>query len=131
MHSYLNAKHKNEVGDGNVLEHFKKMKNLIAVNDGIRKFSPRTTTCHDQQAPFWENEQTYLSLTHQDHHISHIADGFIHMVVELMLQYTYGTVNRTYGETTTTIPLDPKLTPTIQVKYLLEVIESGISSNVD
>jgi hypothetical protein len=89
MHSYANAKYKNDSGEGNVLEHFKKMKGLIAVNDGIRKFSPRTVTCHDQQAPFWENEQTYLSITHRDHHVSHISDGFIHMVIEFMLQYTY------------------------------------------
>jgi hypothetical protein len=86
MQSYFNARAKNVVGNGNVLEHFKKMKNLIAVNDGIRKFSPRMTTCHDQQAPFWENEQTYLSITHRDHHISHISDGFIRMTVQFMLQ---------------------------------------------
>jgi hypothetical protein len=86
MHSYQNAREVNAFGTGNVLEHFKKMKNLISVNDGLRKFTPRTVTCHDQQAPFWENEQTYLSITHKDHHVSHITDGFIHMIIEVMLQ---------------------------------------------
>jgi hypothetical protein len=88
MNSYENAQAQSNFGEGNVVEHFKKMRNLIAVNDGLREFTPRTVTCHDQQAPFWENEQTYLSITHKDHHVSHISDGFIHMNVEFMLQLT-------------------------------------------
>jgi hypothetical protein len=98
MHSYANAREVNSFGTGNVLDHFKKMKNLISVNDGTRKFTPRTVTCHDQQAPFWENEQTYLSITHKDHHISHISDGFIHMIIEPTIQLTgVGTINDPKG----------------------------------
>jgi hypothetical protein len=64
------------------------MKNLISINDGNRKFTPRTVSCHDQQAPFRENEQTILGITHNDHHVSHISDGFVHMVLEVMIQVT-------------------------------------------
>jgi hypothetical protein len=85
MHSYRNAHAQNNFGEGNVLKAFQRMKNLISVNDGNRRFSPKTTTCHDQQAPFGENEQTYLSITHTEHHISHISDGFIHMIIEVTL----------------------------------------------
>ncbi len=65
---------------GNVYNHLAQMKSMIQKNDGIRKFSPKTTSCHDQQAPFASSEYSYISLTHPDHHITHISDGFIHMV---------------------------------------------------
>jgi hypothetical protein len=85
MYNYQNAIAQNNPGHGNVVEGFNRLKNLISVNDAARKFTPRVTTCHDQQAPFDENELTYLSITHRDHHVSHISDGYIHMIIELTL----------------------------------------------
>ena len=81
MNSLSNTISKNEdMTRGNVYNHLAQMKSMIQKNDGIRKFSPKTTSCHDQQAPFASSEYSYISLTHPDHHITHISDGFIHMV---------------------------------------------------
>jgi hypothetical protein len=83
MYSRQNAWAQNNQGVGNVIQGFERMKNLISVNDGARSFTPRLVTCHDQQAPFEQNQMTYLNITSNDHHVSHISDGYIHMIVQL------------------------------------------------
>jgi hypothetical protein len=86
--SNRNANVKSATQAGNILTHLASMKNMIEKNDGIRRYSQRTTTAHDQQCPFQENELTKLSITHRDHHITHIADTFISMKVEYDLQWS-------------------------------------------
>jgi hypothetical protein len=86
--SNRNAQTKNISQAGNIFEHHLKAKNLIAKNDGVRKYTQRTTTAHDQQCPFQENELTRIAITHKDHHITHIADTFISMRVAFDLVWS-------------------------------------------
>jgi hypothetical protein len=86
--SNRNANIKSSPQAGNILHHLTVMKNMIEKNDGIRRYSQRTTTAHDQQCPFQENELTKLSITHRDQHITHISDTFISMKVEYDLQWS-------------------------------------------
>ena len=75
---YNNAQYKNETMDqGSVVEYYKKLKDLISVNDGTRSFIIRTEDCHDQNAPFNQSQETRLRVTHNDHMISQITEGFI------------------------------------------------------
>jgi hypothetical protein len=73
--SNRNATSKNTAQAGNTLNHLRNAFAMIEKNDGVRKYTQRTTTAHDQQCPFQENELTKLNITHRDHHITHISDG--------------------------------------------------------
>ena len=42
--------------------------------------------CHEQQAPFYQESETQIEITHKDHHVSNISDGFLSAKVELTLQ---------------------------------------------
>ena len=73
---------------GSVANYFDNLKKLIQVNDGTRSFIYRTVDCHDQSAPFNDSQETRISITHADHAISQITDGFLTFKVKLMLQLT-------------------------------------------
>ena len=55
---------------GNVADFWMNWHKVINVNDGKRNFSLKTKDCHDQQAPFNENQETIIELTHEDHDVS-------------------------------------------------------------
>ena len=81
----LNGSNQNQ---GNIAAYFSHIHNLIQTNDGTRSFSMKTTDCYSQQAPFLANEETTIDITHKDHHVSNISDGFLTFTVELTLQLT-------------------------------------------
>mgnify|MGYP001117667703 FL=1 len=84
---YNNAQYKNETMDqGSVIEYYKKLKDIISTNDGTRSFIIRTEDCHDQNAPFNQSQETRLRITHNDHMISQITEGFINFKIKLTLQ---------------------------------------------
>ena len=84
---YNNAQYKNETTDqGCVVEYYEKLRDLISKNDGTRSFIIRTEDCHDQNAPFNQSQETRLRITHNDHMISQITEGFINFNIKLTLQ---------------------------------------------
>ena len=84
---YNNAQYKNETMDqGSVIEYYKKLKDIISTNDGTRSFIIRTEDCHDQNAPFNQSQETRLRITHSDHMISQITEGFINFNIKLTIQ---------------------------------------------
>ena len=89
MHSHINVRLTNkEQGQGNVANYFERLSELVQVNDGTRSFVLRTVDCHDQAAPFTSSQETRIAITHSDHQISQITDGFLTFKVKLMLQLT-------------------------------------------
>ena len=89
MHSHLNVRLTNkEQSQGNVANYFENLTELVQVNDGTRSFVLRTVDCHDQAAPFNSSQETRIAITHSDHQISQITDGFLTFNVRLMLQLT-------------------------------------------
>ena len=89
MHSHLNVRLTNKNQEqGNVANYFENLSKLIQVNDGTRSFILRTVDCHDQAAPFSASQETRIAITHSDHQISQITDGFLTFTVRLMLQLT-------------------------------------------
>ena len=89
MHSHLNVRltNKNQL-QGNVANYFERLADLVQVNDGTRSFILRTVDCHDQAAPFNSSQETRIAITHSDHQISQITDGFLTFQVRLMVQLT-------------------------------------------
>ena len=87
MHSNHNVRltNKNQM-QGNVADYFENLSKLVQVNDGTRSFSLRTVDCHDQAAPFTSSQETRIAITHSDHHISQITDGFLTFNVKTTLQ---------------------------------------------
>ena len=73
---------------GSVATYFENLKKLIQINDGTRSFIYRTVDCHDQSAPFNDSQETRISITHGDHMVSQLTDGFLTFKVKLMLQLT-------------------------------------------
>ena len=67
---------------GNIANFWLKWADSIAVNDGKRDFSMKTRDCHDQQAPFNESQETIIEITHEDHDITQIQDGFFTLKVK-------------------------------------------------
>ena len=89
MHSHSNIRLTNkDQRTGNVSEYFENLSNLIQTNDGTRSFVLRTVDCHDQAAPFNASQETRIAITHSDHQISQITDGFLTFNVRLTLQLT-------------------------------------------
>ena len=87
---YNNAQYKNESMDqGSVVEYYKKLKDIISTNDGTRSFIIRTEDCHDQNAPFNQSQETRLRITHNDHMISQITEGFINFNIKLTHTHTH------------------------------------------
>ena len=68
---------------GNVADFWMNWHKVINVNDGKRNFSLKTKDCHDQQAPFNENQETIIELTHEDHDVSQLQDGFLTLTLRL------------------------------------------------
>ena len=87
MHSDQNVRltNKNQM-TGNVANYFDNLSKLIQTNDGTRSFSLRTVDCHDQAAPFTSSQETRIAITHSDHQISQITDGFLTFHVRTTLQ---------------------------------------------
>ena len=71
---------------GSVATYFENLKRLIQINDGTRSFIYRTVDCHDQSAPFNDSQETRIAITHGDHMISQITDGFLTCKVKLTLK---------------------------------------------
>ena len=89
MTTYQNAKAKNEfIKTGMVAEYFEALKKTIQINDGKRDFIPKTRDCHDSQAPFQANQFTTLPITHPDHDVSAISEGFMSFKISVDLQLT-------------------------------------------
>ena len=87
MNSRFNGRLVNK-GDsqGHVSHYFDRLINLVNVNDGTRSFVLKTVDCHDQAAPFSDAQETRIAITHSDHDISQITDGFLTFNIELNLQ---------------------------------------------
>ena len=87
MHSNQNIRlsNKNQM-QGNVANYFENLTKLIQTNDGTRSFTLRTVDCHDQAAPFTHSQETRIAITHSDHMISQITDGFLTFTVRTTLQ---------------------------------------------
>ena len=89
MHSHSNIRLTNkDQKQGNVANYFERLSELVQVNDGTRSFQLRTVDCHDQAAPFNSSQETRIAITHSDHMISQITDGFLTFTVRLMVQLT-------------------------------------------
>ena len=87
MHSRFNTRlNNNDEKQGNIASYFDNLKNLVQINDGTRSFVLKTVDCHDQSAPFNDSQETRIAITHSDHMISQITDGFLTFKVKLMLQ---------------------------------------------
>lgn len=87
MNTQQNMKKKcDDATRGNSVAHFERMKKTISINDGIRYFTPKTVSSHDQNTPFLADEVTYLSITNKDHHISQISEGYIHIIAKYNLR---------------------------------------------
>ena len=71
---------------GNVAAYMTNWKSLVQVNDGTRSFTPKTTDCHDKQAPLGAEEYTYVDITNEGHDISQITSGFETYKVEAMIK---------------------------------------------
>ena len=88
MHSSFNQRLANkDQSQGHVASYFENLHTLIQLNDGTRSFILRTVDCHDQSAPFNESQETRIQITHDDHMISQISDGFLTLIM-LTLQLT-------------------------------------------
>ena len=89
MHSSFNQRLANkDQSQGHVASYFENLHTLIQLNDGTRSFILRTVDCHDQSAPFNESQETRIQITHDDHMISQISDGFLTFKIMLTLQLT-------------------------------------------
>ena len=87
MNSRFNGRLVNKgESQGHVAQYFDRITNLVNVNDGTRSFVLKTVDCHDQAAPFSDAQETRIAITHSDHDISQITDGFLTFNVELNLQ---------------------------------------------
>lgn len=87
MHARQNTRLLNkEQQQGNTANYFENLSSLVQVNDGLRNFTLKTVDCHDQAAPFNESQETIISITHSDHDISQITDGFLTFKIQLTLQ---------------------------------------------
>ena len=98
MHSSFNQRLLNkDQSQGHVASYFENLHTLIQCNDGTRSFILRTVDCHDQSAPFSESQETRIQITHDDHMISQISDGFLTFKVQLTLQLTG--IDSTFNDT--------------------------------
>ncbi len=89
MNNPLNRRLNNvNTKQGSVANYFQNLKNLVQINDGSRSFSMKTRDCHDQAAPFGEHQQTIIDITHSDHQISQLSDGFLTVKVKLQVRLT-------------------------------------------
>jgi hypothetical protein len=87
MTMYRNSAFKGETGkEGNVAAYIESFRNMIAENDGTRSFSAITEDCHDNQAPFLENQETTVKMTCQNHDVTQIEDSFMTFEIELKLR---------------------------------------------
>ena len=86
--SYENSRYKNIGNDeGDVLNFFGNLRNLIQKNGGDNTFSSYTEDFHEKTIPFYTGEKTKLMLTHPNHTISQIEKGFIEMTVEFQVGF--------------------------------------------
>jgi len=89
MNSAFNKRMTNkDQAQDNVATYFDNLKHLIQTNDGTRSFIYRTVDCTDQAAPFNENKETRIAITHPDHMISKITDGFLTLFSSLIPPFT-------------------------------------------
>ena len=87
MHSSVNTRLSNSNQlMGNNANYQESLKSLVQVNDGTRSFIPRTVDCHDHNCPYGENDETRIDITHSDHMISNLSDGFLTFKVRVYLK---------------------------------------------
>ena len=78
MNRTQNARAKNLPVNGNILDSFKKLSNLIPPNDGLRKFRQHSSEAYDKPMPInAKSQETTIDITVADHDISQIDDSFI------------------------------------------------------
>ena len=89
MNNALNTRLNNiNTKQGSVANYFANLKQLVQVNDGTRSFCIRTRDCRDQAAPFTSNQLTTIDITHGDHMISQLSDGFLTAKITLSVKIT-------------------------------------------
>ena len=87
MHSSFNTRITNsDQTTGNNAAYIESLRNLIQINDGTRSFIPRTVDCHDHNCPYGENDETRIDITHGDHMISNLSDGFLTFNITVYLK---------------------------------------------
>ena len=87
MHSSFNTRISNSNQSmGNNANYQESLTSLVQVNDGTRSFIPRTVDCHDHNCPYGENDETRIDITHSDHTISNLSDGFLTYKVRVYLK---------------------------------------------
>lgn len=97
MNNSLNRRLNNiNIKQGSVANYFQNLKQLVQVNDGSRSFSIRTRDCRDQQAPFNSQQLTTIDITHTDHMISQLSDGFL--TVKITLQVKLSGINPAFHD---------------------------------
>ena len=87
MHSSFNTRISNSNQSmGNNANYQESLASLVQVNDGTRSFIPRTVDCHDHNCPYGENDETRIDITHSDHMISNLSDGFLTFKVRVYIK---------------------------------------------
>lgn len=79
---------------GDVVEGFKALDNIISKNDGIRSFSIQDNSCFDSDVPFDIGTQTHIKITNNQHDINQLGESFITAKIKLM-----GHFGKTYTAT--------------------------------
>lgn len=83
-----NRRFKNLPSYGNTVEFIKRLKQILETNDGTRSFTWKTVDCDLNPAPFNQNQETTVPLTHPDHMMSDLSKGFLTFLIELALKAT-------------------------------------------
>jgi len=87
MHRVNNSIAKNLTQNGNVLEGFIGLNNLIPINDGTRSFIQLSQDAYDVSLPIsGENTETTIKITHPSHMISQINDSFLLVTEQVTIQ---------------------------------------------
>lgn len=117
-----------EIRQGNVAQYFQNLKNLVSVNDGTRSFIIKTSDCHDQAAPFNQSQETMIRITHSDHQISQLSDGFLTFKVEVTLQLSKNISSSFVGDTDHLCKLFVGFKSSNQILDQLQIISNNIST---
>ena len=113
---------------GSVANYFENLKKLVQVNDGTRSFIYRTVDCHDQSAPFNDSQETRIAITHGDHMISQLTDGFLTFKVKLTtLQLT--NIASTFSDTNRIVKLFVGFKSSNQILDQLQIMGRNLSTD--
>jgi hypothetical protein len=70
---------------GNTVERFKRMKEMIEINDGRHQCNNRLNYCIAQQTPFPFRDHTQIALTHKDFDIINLRKAFLTARLRIMV----------------------------------------------